>query len=87
MSTNDRPRGGRRPEEFPDARERDARVLTELRHNPAGLTRNQIALELDQEPRKISYALHRLRSAGKIRRVPRGNEGHGYWEAITESGS
>ena len=87
--SNDRPRGGRRAEDFPEARTRDDRVLSYLvnaarSHYSVRVrsTRNMIATDLDEnEPRKITYALHRLRSRGLVRRVPVGNEGHGYWEA------
>lgn len=81
MSTINRPRGGRRPEDFPEVRERDARILHVV-WLAGPVSRNYLADLLDLPPRKVSYALHRLRSAGKVRRVAEGNEGHGYWEAI-----
>lgn len=83
MCPSDRPRGGRRPEDFPDVRERDARIL-EFLTGRGQISRNDLARYLSIPRRKVSYALHRLRSAGKVRRVPQGNEGHGTWEAITD---
>lgn len=82
--TTDRPRGGRRPDEFPLARERDVVIMNLLKNNPSGLTRNQIvdhlaALGLADRPRLITYALNRLRGAGRVGHVPEGHEGHGYW--------
>lgn len=74
---SDRPRGGRRHEDFPDVVERDQTILSHL--GRAGYSRNQLAAIMGLTPRKISYALHRLRSRGLVAHVPRGNEGHGYW--------
>jgi uncharacterized membrane protein len=83
MSTSgDRPRGGRRPEDFPEARALDDLVLGMLRTGRE--TRNELAGIAGVPKRKVSYALHRLRSRGLVRRIPRGNEGHGYWESIEE---
>lgn len=76
----DRPKGGRRPEDFPDARRMDDCVISCLRDRPVGATRNLIAELLDVEPRKITYALHRLRSRGLVTHVARGCEGHGFWK-------
>lgn len=89
-----RPRGGRRPEDFPEARQRDDAVLRYLDEDRRGLpylrnkaTRNAIAYDLgEDDPRKIKYALHRLRARGLVRHVAKGNEGHGYWE-LTEKGT
>lgn len=83
---SDRPKGGRRSEDFPEARHRDDRVIAHLRrYFPAGATRNVIAIMLGEDDhRKITYALHRLRSRGLVRHVPKGNEGHGYWIAIKD---
>ncbi len=81
MTITPRPKGGRRPEEFPLARSRDDQIIDLLRDNRGGLTRNQIALELGlkDRPRLVTYALARLRWAGRVGHVPEGCEGHGYW--------
>lgn len=74
-------KGGRRPEDFPEARKRDELIIKLLRAEPGGLTRNQLAMatgDMDN-PRRVTYALHRLRMARKVGHVPEGNEGHGYW--------
>lgn len=91
--TTYRPKGGRRPEDFPEARQRDDAVLRYLisaaqSHYSIRIqsTRNRIACDLNEDdPRKIRYALHRLRARGLVRHVAEGNEGHGYWE-LTEKG-
>jgi predicted MarR family transcription regulator len=83
---------GRRPEHFPEARERDRRVLEYLENDWHGLphmrnkaSRNTIAYDLNEDdPRKIKYALHRLRRRGLVKHVAKGNEGHGYW-ALTDA--
>lgn len=79
--TSDRPHGGRRPEEFPEARARDLKILEMLRAEPGGLTRNQLALGLGlaDQPRLVTYALTRLRAARRVGHVREGCEGHGYW--------
>jgi len=80
-----RPRGGRRPEDFPAAVIRDQIVMEYLGSVGDGpmITRNLIAKSMGTEPRLISYSLERLRSRGLVEHVPHGNEGHGYWK-ITE---
>ena len=79
MTTTDRPKGGRRPEDFPDARVRDRSVINNLAR--AGMTRNQLAVALGVEhrPQLITYSLHRLRRRGLVAHVAKGCEGHGYW--------
>ncbi len=76
-----RHRPGRRREDFPDARARDEWIVTALRAEPGGLTRNQLAigLGLADHPRLVTYALVRLRADGRAGHVPEGCEGHGYW--------
>lgn len=92
----DRPRGGRRPEDFPDVRARDDRIMRYLTTladamseaevwDPPGMSRNELVAIMGAEPRKVSYALERLRTRGLVEHVPHGNEGHGYWK-ITEQG-
>lgn len=81
----DRPRGGRRPEDFPAARRMDAAVTACLRDRPTGATRNLIAELIGADPHRVTYALHRLRSRGVVEHVARGCEGHGYWK-ITDRG-
>lgn len=84
---------GRKPEHFPEARERDRRVFEYLANDRRGdphmrnkATRNTIAYDLNEDdPRKITYALHRLRRRGLVEHVAKGNEGHGYW-ALTQAG-
>lgn len=90
--TEDRPKGGRRSQDYPEAVARDMRVLTYLKDNARShysiresATRNTIAADLEEaDPRKVTYALHRLRRRGLVRHVAKGNEGHGYWEAIID---
>jgi predicted MarR family transcription regulator len=81
--TTDRPRGGRRPEDFPEARARDEKIIDLLR-TYGGMTRNDLAtnLYLDDRPKLVTYALHRLRLRGLVHHTPKGNEGHGAW-AVT----
>jgi len=80
--TTIRPRGGRRPEDFPDARMRDVLVLAALRQGGQA-SRNNLADRLGEDPRKIRYALNRLRARGLVVHIKKGNEGHGYW-AVTK---
>lgn len=82
----DRPKGGRRPEDFPDVMARDREILEYLGSVGQGpmTTRNLIAKMMSLEPRKVSYALERLRARGLVEHVPHGNEGHGYWTKTTE---
>lgn len=79
----DRPRGGRRPEDFPDVRARDARILKIL--TSVAMTRNGLAnrVGLADHPRLVTYSLERLRDQGKVEQVRHGNGGRGYWK-ITE---
>lgn len=83
--TTDRPRGGRRPEEFPAARRTDDAVISCLRNRPVGATRNLISELLDIPHRRVTYALHRLRARGLVEHIARGCEGHGFWK-LTEKG-
>ena len=78
---SDRPRGGRRHEDFPDVVTRDEEILEYLCWADPGpkSSRNVIAKLFGTEPRKVSYALDRLRKRGLVEHVPHGNEGHGYW--------
>lgn len=88
----ERPKGGRRPEDFPEARARDRAVLEYVRDDRYGLphlrnkaTRNMIAYDLDEDnPRLISRSLERLKRRGLVRHVAKGNEGHGYWVAVRD---
>lgn len=82
---SDRPKGGRRAEDYPDVVARDRRVV-DLLEEAGPLDRNSVARALALEPRTISYALERLRERGLVKHVPHGNEGHGYW-AATEEGN
>lgn len=93
----DRPRGGRRPEDFPDVRARDSQImelLTTLADamsevgvwDPPGMSRNELVAILGTEPRKVSYALERLRARSLVEHVPHGNEGHGYWKTTEQGG-
>jgi hypothetical protein len=77
--TGYRPKGGRRPGDFPDAVFRDYTVIELLRYRPVGATRNLIAELLETEPRKITYSLQRLAARGLVEHVARGCEGHGFW--------
>jgi hypothetical protein len=83
MTTTDRPKGGRRPEEFPEARARDRAVLSWLGNGPLhghpGHTRNSLAAALATDRKLITYSLARLRRRGLVEHVARGCEGHGYW--------
>lgn len=85
---SDRPRGGRRPEDFPEAMARDDRILKYLRDaahhwtTRESVTRNLIWVDLGIDPRLVSYSLERLRDRGLVEHIPKGNEGHGYWAAI-----
>jgi hypothetical protein len=80
---SDRPRGGRRREDFPDVRARDARVLAELTRRGRA-TRNEIALAVGRAnaPRLVTYSLERLRAEGDVEQVRQGNGGRGYWKII-----
>lgn len=83
---------GRKPEHFPEARERDRRILAFLTEmDPgSGLSRNELVEREGSDPGLIRYSLNRLRAAGRSGRGPRvehikkGNEGHGYW-AVAET--
>lgn len=77
--TGYRPKGGRRPEDFPTAVARDEAVLDLLRKTPGGLTRNKIADGLGEDRRKITYSLARLRRRRLVGHWPEGEEGHGFW--------
>jgi hypothetical protein len=77
--TTDRPKGGRRPEEFPEARMRDRAVILCLGNRPEGATRNLISDLLATDRKLITYSLARLRHLGLVEHVARGCEGHGYW--------
>lgn len=81
--TTIRPRGGRRPEDFPDARMRDSLVLAALRRG-GRMSRNTLADRLQEDPKRIRYALNRLRSRGLVVHINKGNEGHGYWAVATK---
>lgn len=80
-----RPRGGRRPEDFPEAMELDRRVLGALRSikPETGWTRNDLSRHLGADRRRVRYSLNRLRARGLVVHIPKGNEGHGYW-AVAE---
>jgi predicted ArsR family transcriptional regulator len=80
---SDRPKGGRRPEDFPEVRDRDDRILKVL-WLAGPVSRNYLADLLDIEPRMVRYALERLRSRGLAEHIAKGNEGHGYWAAIKD---
>ena len=91
--TSERPKGGRRAEDFPDAVARDRAVLNYLKgashhwSSREASTRNVIAADLgESDPRKIAYSLHRLRRRGQVQHVSKGNEGHGFW-ALAEGAS
>lgn len=70
---------GRRPEDFPEARKRDAKVLGMLHRSSPGLTRNHLAALVHESPDSVRYALDRLRNRGLVIHVAKGHEGHGYW--------
>ena len=75
--------GGRKPEDFPEARKRDRRVLALLRrYADTGLTRNSLAHRTGDSPLKIRYSLNRLRNQGLVEHIRKGREGHGYWAVV-----
>lgn len=86
---SDRPRGGRRPEDYPEAVRRDEQVLHLLRtmnrpgREPGGLSRNELSGLTGETRLKVRYSLNRLRRRGLVEHVSKGNEGHGYW-AVTK---
>lgn len=85
---SDRPRTGRRSEDYPEAVRLDEYVIHMLRtmtqpgREPGGLSRNELAGLAQVDRRKIRYSLNRLRSRGLVRHIPKGNEGHGYWAVV-----
>jgi len=87
---SDRPRGGRRSEDYPDAVRLDESVIHMLRtmtrpgRDPQGLSRNELAGLTGCTRLKIRYSLNRLRARGLVQHVPKGNEGHGYWAVIVK---
>lgn len=82
MTIGYRPKGGRRSEDFPVARARDAAVLAQLVGRPDGMTRNLIAVLIDERPRLVTRSLYRLADRGLVEHVPVGCEGHGFWKVI-----
>jgi DNA-binding GntR family transcriptional regulator len=87
---SDRPRGGRRPEDFPEAVRLDEQIVHMLRtmrdpfREPTGLSRNELAALSGADPRRVRYSLNRLRSRGLVVHINKGNEGHGYWAVKTK---
>lgn len=72
--------GGRKPEDFPEARQRDTVVLGLLRGIvPGGFSRNELADRADCTRAQTRYSLNRLRARGLVEHVKQGNEGHGFW--------
>jgi predicted transcriptional regulator len=85
---SDRPRGGRRSEDYPEAVQLDRVVrqlllmVKDLDRDPPGLSRNDLSEALQMDRRKIRYSLNRLRARGLVQHIPKGNEGHGYWAVV-----
>ena len=76
-------RAGRRSEDYPEVTQRDDRILKVL-WLVGPVSRTYLARLFDLPPRKVTYALNRLRTQGKVRRIREGNEGHGYWVAVRD---
>lgn len=82
---SDRPRGGRRPEDYPDVQARDNRIVYLIRkYGRPGISRNELADLAGETRLKVRYSLNRLRRRGLVEHVSKGNEGHGYW-AVKET--
>lgn len=81
---DNRPRGGRRSEDYPEAVARDTIILGLLRGVwPGGFSRNELADRADCTRAQARYSLNRLRARGRVQHIKQGNEGHGFW-AVAE---